>query len=1078
LVTAPATAVRLEDESDATLVGLACQGDADAFAELYRRYAGAVHDFALRITRNAEDAADITQDAFIKAFRGIQTLENPGHFKSWVFTIARNTAFNRLRTARRVAPAVGPAPERPVFGLGLEIVDPDQLSDPALAAEAKASSRFVWEAAAGLSPGDYALLDLHVRRELGGAEIAQVLGTSPNAVYVRLNRVKKSFERSARALCLMNAGQRACDELRAELAERAVTRLSPLAVRVIDRHMERCERCRDESERLVSPLAVFAALGPVAVNEALRTAILAATAGSAAAAATAATGSGAGGGAGTAVGAGAAGTQGGSGLAVLAGQPFVWAAAAIAAVAVAIGAVFAPGLLDSGSVPPAAMLPATSQAVATGTPTGTATATPATPSTPETSPTPLSTALAVSVQQPLSAGPGGPPPQRPAPEPAPAGGEPQPVVAPSTPPSPPPPPQKPLPPAPPPQPVTPAAPQPVIPAPAPVIVFELPQSADLRATLSGIPPFVSSGGLLQVTLTISNLGPGGASAVTATIALPPGLQVLASVPAGACQPAPGGLSCGIGTLAPGASLSIQLSLRAVAGGDSVITASVASQTNDPALASNSASASVFVVEAGLALAMQASPAASAGTPATVTLSVANTGNSALGQVVVTSAISPAAPALKDTAARGAMNRMQPSCVLNLRSGDRNGDGRLDPSETWTYSCDLALAATATVTVTVTAVDIAGALVTQSATVAVLVAVPAPAIRLDAAASAPAGKPPVVTYTVSNPGGVALSAVALSDSSGCQPITLVSGDTDADGQLDPGETWQYRCSPTAFPSETNSATVTASAGAGVTVSALAQYFVDLPPALSLARVVSPSSLVEPGGEGKVTARVTNTGTEPIELFAVEDTQAGSLAKACALPVTIAPKATFECGGTAKFEGKAGTLVAGTLTIAVRDDERNEVKAQASSSVAIVAAWRLNLEVHPERVRAPGQKVEAELEITNAGSQMLRITSVEAQGFEPGSASGSCTRKMDVAPGGKAACSLNVTVAGQAGTQVRLVIQVRGTLGEHDVTGTVEAIIPIEESKAQLRDVSARASGGVSSGSPLSNLDLPRRRPGGA
>src|SRR5262245_55683289 len=92
---------------DATLVEMAVQGDSTAFAELYERYFDRVFDFLARMVRDQAEAADLAQDTFLKAMNGLTTLGKGASFKSWLFTIARNTALNRIERSSRLQPLQG-----------------------------------------------------------------------------------------------------------------------------------------------------------------------------------------------------------------------------------------------------------------------------------------------------------------------------------------------------------------------------------------------------------------------------------------------------------------------------------------------------------------------------------------------------------------------------------------------------------------------------------------------------------------------------------------------------------------------------------------------------------------------------------------------------------------------------------------------------------------------------------------------------------------------------------------------------------------------------------------------------------
>lgn len=255
----------MEELADSALVDLARDGDSRAFAELYERYFERVYDFVARMTRDREEAADIAQDTFLKAMGALGGFRQGASFKSWVFTIARNTTLNRLERAARTRPLhFEDESGEPV---DLAVTDPDRFADPAEAVEAAAMAGLVWEAAAGLEPRQLSLLDLHLRQGLDGAEIASVLGVTRNNGYVMINRLKKAVEDAIGAFIMWKDGRRYCDALASELGEARTSAMSPAIRRLVERHVARCEDCQEHRRRLLSPLAAFgafAAVGPPA----------------------------------------------------------------------------------------------------------------------------------------------------------------------------------------------------------------------------------------------------------------------------------------------------------------------------------------------------------------------------------------------------------------------------------------------------------------------------------------------------------------------------------------------------------------------------------------------------------------------------------------------------------------------------------------------------------------------------------------------------------------------------------------------------------------------------------------------
>lgn len=245
---------------DASLIELAQGGDQHAFAELYTRYFDPVYDFVARMTRNREEAADIAQDTFLKAMNALGGLQKGASFKSWIFTIARNTALNRIEKNARTRPLTFEGEDGEE--VGFDVVDSDRFSDPQEAAEANAVASLVWQAAAGLDPKQLSLLDLHLRQGLDSGEIADVLGVTKNNGYVMLNRLKKAVEDAIGAFIMFKDGRQYCGDLDAVLSKADIDGMSPEVRKLVDRHVAQCPNC-EERKRKLAPLAAFAAFGAI-----------------------------------------------------------------------------------------------------------------------------------------------------------------------------------------------------------------------------------------------------------------------------------------------------------------------------------------------------------------------------------------------------------------------------------------------------------------------------------------------------------------------------------------------------------------------------------------------------------------------------------------------------------------------------------------------------------------------------------------------------------------------------------------------------------------------------------------------
>jgi len=155
------------------------QGCPESFARLVEQFGPRVYHYLYHMTGNAQDAEDLTQDTFLKAYRTIARCRHPEHFVPWLLTIARRTGLNHFRAARPTQP-----------------FDQDSQVDPhnpaSLAAQAD-ESRQIWEIARALHPKHYEVLWLYYAQGLSVSAIAAV--TRRPLIYVRvlLHRARRQF---------------------------------------------------------------------------------------------------------------------------------------------------------------------------------------------------------------------------------------------------------------------------------------------------------------------------------------------------------------------------------------------------------------------------------------------------------------------------------------------------------------------------------------------------------------------------------------------------------------------------------------------------------------------------------------------------------------------------------------------------------------------------------------------------------------------------------------------------------------------------------------------------------------------
>ena len=234
----------MSERTDTELVAGVLAGDREAFGAVYDRYADRLHDFCWSVLRDRDEAADAVQDTFVLAAERLGQLNDPERLRPWLYAIARSVALRRVRVRGRV-----------VLDEVEDMADADP--GPHRAAEQKALQDLVWSAAAGLSERDRALLDLHVRQGLDGAELGEAMGVSANHAYVLLTRLRDQVERSLGALLIARLGREDCTELDGLLSDWD-GRFSPLMRKRVARHVDSCAVCSERRRVAVSPLALLA----------------------------------------------------------------------------------------------------------------------------------------------------------------------------------------------------------------------------------------------------------------------------------------------------------------------------------------------------------------------------------------------------------------------------------------------------------------------------------------------------------------------------------------------------------------------------------------------------------------------------------------------------------------------------------------------------------------------------------------------------------------------------------------------------------------------------------------------------
>lgn len=180
-------------DSDEALVSRVRAGDQDAFALLIARYQDRIYTLAYSFVRESDDALDLVQETFVKAYRGIERFRGSASFYTWLYRIAVNTCKDHLRK-RGCRPAISLEDDQ-LQESGYEPVARDRHSDPVGVAETKELRTAVHAAVSQLPEKLRTAIVLHDIQGLPQQEVAAImncpLGTVKSHVFRGRTQLRK-----------------------------------------------------------------------------------------------------------------------------------------------------------------------------------------------------------------------------------------------------------------------------------------------------------------------------------------------------------------------------------------------------------------------------------------------------------------------------------------------------------------------------------------------------------------------------------------------------------------------------------------------------------------------------------------------------------------------------------------------------------------------------------------------------------------------------------------------------------------------------------------------------------------------
>lgn len=171
--------------TDEELVQRAQRDDDRSFGELVTRYETKVYSLALKMLRNPEDAEDVLQETFLRAYRGIKSFQGHSTFSTWIYRITANSALMKLRKKQLPTVSIDDADEREA-----PINIADWAPGPVERLMSEETRKAMEDAIEALPPEFRQVFILRDVEELSNAEVADVLDLSVAAVKSRLHRAR------------------------------------------------------------------------------------------------------------------------------------------------------------------------------------------------------------------------------------------------------------------------------------------------------------------------------------------------------------------------------------------------------------------------------------------------------------------------------------------------------------------------------------------------------------------------------------------------------------------------------------------------------------------------------------------------------------------------------------------------------------------------------------------------------------------------------------------------------------------------------------------------------------------------
>jgi RNA polymerase sigma factor (sigma-70 family) len=170
-------------QNDSEIISRVLQGDHQAYSGLVSRYQNYVFTLVLRMVKTREDAEEVAQDVFVKAYRALADFRGDARFSTWLYTIVNTTCITFLRKKKLETHSLD---NEQVF----ELADSQDSGFRANLVEQKSRQAMVNQAIKMLGEDDAQVITLFYKAEQSLEEIARILNIETNTAKVRLHRAR------------------------------------------------------------------------------------------------------------------------------------------------------------------------------------------------------------------------------------------------------------------------------------------------------------------------------------------------------------------------------------------------------------------------------------------------------------------------------------------------------------------------------------------------------------------------------------------------------------------------------------------------------------------------------------------------------------------------------------------------------------------------------------------------------------------------------------------------------------------------------------------------------------------------